>query len=76
MRLALNGESLGSFDLPQTGIRKGRLLCVKAQLKEGQNALTLEFSRWTDAALEGRPMAVALTEIRFLPDLAPVISVP
>jgi len=70
MRLALNGESLGSFELPATGIDKGRLVCVKAELREGPNALTMEFSRWADAAREGRPMAAAITEIRFLPDLA------
>ncbi|MFN0103810.1 MAG: glycosyltransferase [Bryobacteraceae bacterium] len=70
MRLALNGAPLGSFALSATGIDKGRLVCVKAQLREGQNALTMEFSRWADAAEEGRPMAAAITEIRFLPDLA------
>ena len=70
MRLALNGAPLGSFELPTTGIEKGRLVCVKAELRSGPNALTMEFSRWADAAKEGRPLAAAITEIRFLPDAA------
>lgn len=68
MHLALNGHTLGSFALSETGIAKGRLVCVKAELREGQNLLRMEFSRWADAAAEGRPMAAAITEIRFLPD--------
>jgi glycosyltransferase involved in cell wall biosynthesis len=72
MRLALNGNPLGYFELPTTGIAKGRLVCVKAELKVGANELTMEFTRWTDAAKEGRQMAAAITEIRFLPDLAAV----
>jgi len=71
MRLYLNGHPLGSFDLPVTGLANGRLLCLKAELVEGDNELTLEFTRWTDAARDGRQMSAAITEIRFLPDLIP-----
>jgi glycosyltransferase involved in cell wall biosynthesis len=70
MSLALNGQPLGAFPLPATGIEKGRLVCIKAELREGGNTLKMEFSRWADAAKEGRPMAAAITEIRFLPDEA------
>jgi glycosyltransferase involved in cell wall biosynthesis len=70
MNLAINGHSLGAFPLPATGIDKGRLVCVKAELREGGNTLKMEFSQWADPAKEGRPMAAAITEIRFLPDEA------
>jgi glycosyltransferase involved in cell wall biosynthesis len=69
MRLGLNGEDLGQFALPQTGIKTGRLLCLKAGLRQGPNTLRMEFTRWADAEKEGRPMAALITEIRFLQDL-------
>lgn len=68
MKLTLNGSSLGTFSLPDTGLANGRLVCLKTELQAGQNALTMEFSRWTDPGEAGRPMAAAFTEIRFLPD--------
>lgn len=70
MRLVLNGAPLGHFPMAETGIANGRMLCVQANLRQGRNLLRMEFSRWADAAAEGRPMAAAITELSFLPDLA------
>jgi len=69
LNLSLNGAPLGSFALPLTGLKSGRVLCVKADVQSGENTLRLEFSKWADEAREGRPMALAITELRFLPEL-------
>ncbi|HEU0119701.1 MAG TPA: glycosyltransferase [Bryobacteraceae bacterium] len=70
VQIALNGSNLGTYALAETGIARGRVLCIRAELQRGKNALRMEFARWADPTAEGRPLAAAITELRFLPDIS------
>jgi hypothetical protein len=51
-----------------TGMTVGKMLCVAAKLDEGVNEVALQFAKWMDASIEGRPLAAAITEIFLLPE--------
>ena len=68
--VAVNGATVGTYPLVATGIKMGRMLCVQADLRRGENRVQMEFTRWDDTSSGARPLAAAITELSFLPDLA------
>lgn len=69
--VVVNERPLGTFPLAATGIQNGRMLCVQADLRRGENKVRMEFSRWDDTSNGALPLAAAITELSFLPDLTP-----
>jgi hypothetical protein len=67
--VAVNGATVGTYPLMATGIAAGRMLCVQAELRRGENKVQMEFTRWDDTSNGDRPLAAAITELSFLPDL-------
>jgi hypothetical protein len=48
----------------------GRVICARVTVETGENDLALGFARWLDAREEGRPLAIAITDVFLLPDAA------
>jgi hypothetical protein len=46
------------------------MICVSVHLHKGDNEVEMEFSRWDDTSHGARPLAIAITELSFLPDVA------
>lgn len=68
MTLAVNSHLLGNFPLAVTGMREGRVLCVAVDLPAGESVVALGFTRWQDPSIDGRPLAIAITEFAVLPE--------
>ncbi|MCX6584954.1 MAG: glycosyltransferase [Acidobacteria bacterium] len=66
--VTVNGVAVGSYPLIATGLKEGRMLCLPVKLREGDNEVEMEFTRWDDTSNGGRPLAAAITELSFLPD--------
>lgn len=66
--VSFNSRPAGEFPMTTTGMTVGKMLCVAAKLDEGVNEVTLQFAKWMDASIEGRPLAAVITEIFLLPE--------
>ncbi len=65
----LDGGEVGTFSLPVTGIKKGRMLCAPAAVHASECEIELEFARWMDPNVEGRPLAIVVTDVILLPEV-------
>ncbi len=63
LKLRLNGALIGSYDLPYTGYRSGRVLVQTAILDCVPNVLHFECSRWYSDKENERPLAIMIVEI-------------
>lgn len=70
LALSVNSRPMGEFPLMTTGISAGKVLCVPATVDAGENDLSMVFARWQDASQEGRPLAIVITDVFLLPDIA------
>jgi len=63
LRLRLNGEMLGAYELATTGLHSSRVLMKEIKLDCERNLLHFEFSRWYGPEQNARPLAIMLSEI-------------
>ncbi len=68
--ITVNSAAGRPYPLVATGIKVSRMICVSVHLHKGDNEVEMEFSRWDDTSHGARPLAIAITELSFLPDVA------
>ena len=70
LTLSMNSRPIGEYPMVTTGISQGRMICVPAVVEGGENRLEMVFARWQDVKDEGRPLAIAITDVFLLPDVS------
>jgi len=64
--IEINGAPAGTFRLPQTGFDKGRLMSFRAELRQGANAMKLEFTQWAKGYEDIGPTAIMITRFTWI----------